>query len=112
MPFRLGCDIVSIPRFRERLAEGGEGFLERVFQPHEQAGAPLERLAGLFAAKEAACKALSLPPGSWLQIGVTEEITGIPRIQLLEPQPELQALYVSISQEGDYAMAVAIATFA
>ena len=111
MPFRIGCDIVSIHRFRERISESGESFLERVFQPHEQRGASLERLAGLFAAKEAVCKALCLRAGSWLQIGVTHEFSGSPRIELSEPQPGLQDLHLSISHAGEYAVAVALATF-
>jgi holo-[acyl-carrier protein] synthase len=111
MPLSLGCDIVSIGRFRDCLCEGGQAFLDRIFSPGEQAVASVERLAGLFAAKEAACKALSIPAGCWQQILVTYEASGKPQILLLEPMPGIQDLSLSISHDGDHAVAVVIATF-
>ncbi len=111
MPLSLGCDIVSIRRFRDCLREGGQAFLDRIFLPSEQAVASVERLAGLFAAKEAACKALSIPAGRWQQIWVTHEASGKPKILLLEPVPGMQDLSLSISHDGDYAVAMVVATF-
>lgn len=112
MPLSVGCDIVSISRFRDCLAQGGQAFLDRLFLPHEQAAASVERLAGLFAAKEAACKALSIPAGRWLELCVIHEASGAPKIRLLEPVPGVRDLSLSISHDGDHALAVVIATFA
>lgn len=106
---RTGCDLVSIPRFRQRVGEGGSAFLERIFLPEELSGKPLERLAGMFAAKEAVCKALNRPAGSWLGICIEHAPSGAPRAVLLEPEPTDAALSISIAHDGEYALAFAVA---
>jgi phosphopantetheine--protein transferase-like protein len=110
MRLSVGCDIVSIHRFRDCLGEGGHAFLERIFLPSEQQESSIERLAGLFAAKEAICKALSIPAGCWHQIYVTHEASGTPKVLLLEPVRGIQDLNLSISYDGNYAVAVVVAT--
>lgn len=108
MSFRTGCDLVSIGRFEERLRRGGKSFLERIFLPAEYLGQPVERLAGMFAAKEAVCKALRWPPGHWLEIAVEHETSGAPRVVLLNtPERELE-LSVSIAHDEGYALAFAV----
>ena len=57
---RTGVDLVSIAEFREALERRGDTMQPRLFTPSEVAGATVERLAGMFAAKEAAFKALAL----------------------------------------------------
>lgn len=101
----VGCDVVLISRFANALQEGGERFLERVFAPSEVAGSSAERLAGIFAAKEAAVKALGLPAGRWQEICVLHDENGAPRLLLNLPYEAA----VSISHDGDYAFAVVIA---
>lgn len=57
----LGLDVVEIDRLDAALSRFGGRFLARVLTPAERAALPpvaLPRLAGLFAAKEAAVKAL------------------------------------------------------
>src|SRR5919197_116700 len=59
----LGFDATDIPRIREMLDRYGERFLQRVFTAGEiayctQRRNPAPHLAGRFAAKEAAMKAL------------------------------------------------------
>ncbi len=59
----IGLDLVSVPRFADRLASGGERLLARLFTAAERAACadrprPAEHLAARFAAKEAAMKAL------------------------------------------------------
>jgi holo-[acyl-carrier protein] synthase len=59
----LGFDATDIPRVREVFARHGERFLRRVFTDHEieyctRRRDPVPHLAGRFAAKEAAMKAL------------------------------------------------------
>lgn len=106
MSLRVGCDIVSISLFRDRLNANGDLLAERIFHPGEAAGASAERLAGLFAAKEAACKALSLPPGAWLDILIEHDPRGAPMVAFLEPKPWIREITVSISHAGDYAIAM------
>lgn len=104
-PFRIGCDLVSITRFRQRMAENESTFLERIFWPAERRGKTPESLAGMFAAKEAALKALARPAGRWLALCVEHEPSGAPRIALLDADPAGADIRVSIAHDGDYALA-------
>jgi phosphopantetheine--protein transferase-like protein len=108
--FRIGCDLVSITRFQQRMVENEMDFLERIFWPDERHGQTPERLAGMFAAKEAACKALSLPPGHWLDLCVEHEPSGAPRIALLDADPAVAEIRVSIAHDSDYALAFVMAS--
>lgn len=109
---RLGCDIVHISRFADSVRREGEPFLARLFTPEESAGASLERLAGIFAAKEAACKALGIPAGNWHGIRLSHEDRGAPHLyidpSLMKGAPAETS--VSITHDGDYAMAVVFAS--
>lgn len=109
MALRVGCDIVSIDVFRKRLNASGDLLPERLFHPGERAGAGLERLAGLFAAKEAALKALGLSAGAWLRLYVDHDASGAPFMRLLEPDPGIKEISLSISHAGDTALAVVAA---
>jgi len=75
----LGLDVTELDRLQTVLDRYGERFLRRILTPAERAALPvyrLPRLAGLFAAKEAAVKALGtgfsqgigfFPPGNSLR---------------------------------------------
>jgi phosphopantetheine--protein transferase-like protein len=78
---RTGIDLVVIEQFATSLQRGGETFRRRLFHPSEVAGASTERLAAIFAAKEAAFKALELPPGNWLVLELRHSATGRPWIR-------------------------------
>jgi len=91
------------------MARGGPTFIDRVFSPAESVDASLERLAGLFAAKEAAIKALGLPPGAWHALVVSHEPNGAPTLTIDHPQLADGQVSLSISHDGDYAFAVVIA---
>jgi holo-[acyl-carrier protein] synthase len=57
----LGLDVVELDRLEAALSRFGERFMARILTPAELAALPqrpVPRLAGLFAAKEAAVKAL------------------------------------------------------
>ena len=57
----LGLDVTDLDRLDASLSRFGDRFLERILTPAERAALPacrLSRVAGLFAAKEAAVKAL------------------------------------------------------
>jgi phosphopantetheine--protein transferase-like protein len=109
MALRVGCDIVSIGEFRKRLQESGGLLLERLFHPGESAGAGPERLAGLFAAKEAALKSLGLPAGAWLQLCIDHDRSGAPLLRLLEQDSRIKEISVSISHNNDTAIAIVAA---
>ena len=66
----LGIDVAELERIETALARFGDRFLNRILTPAERAALPpirLARTAGLFAAKEAAAKAL----GTGFAQGVT-----------------------------------------
>lgn len=62
---RTGVDLIEIERIRKAIDRHGDRFLGRIFTPYElaQSCGRLESLAGKFAAKEAAAKALGT--GIW-----------------------------------------------
>jgi len=73
----LGLDVVELDRIEAALARFGGRFLDRILTPAERAALPgsrLPRVAGLFAAKEAAVKAL----GTGFSQGI-----GFPHLEIL-----------------------------
>lgn len=102
-PQRVGCDLVHIPTFTKRFSEGGDLMLDHVFLESELATfATEESRAGIFAAKEACMKAGVVAIGAWKEVVLTREESGKPHV--IE-----HAVDVSISHEGEYALAVALA---
>ena len=90
MSILLGLDLTPVPRVAQTLSRFGERFLERVFVPGEinrgrrHPRAFAEHVAGRFAAKEAAMKALGL---GWRglafrEIAVRRDARGKPRLEL------------------------------
>lgn len=105
---RIGIDLVQIAKVAELMEDGA--FLSRVFHPSEMGDRRPERLAGVFAAKEALFKALGTPRG-WLEAEVTWDPAGRPELRLAdEARPSgLLSLDLSIAHEGEYAMAAVVA---
>lgn len=114
----LGCDIVSISRIRRKLET--PRFAGKVFTAYEQqviAAKGADTAAGLWAAKEAVSKALGTGFVGFAMpdIEVLHRSSGQPCIQLhagaLDAFQALgaQTVHITISHDGDSAMAVAIA---
>ena len=75
MQVRVGADLVYLPRFRNVWGK----IQDEVFSPYELKclkNSEIERIAGVFAAKEAVIKALDLKAGSWLSIEVSNLKSG------------------------------------
>ena len=120
MRLAVGIDLVMVSRIASSLEHFGERFLRRIFTEGEVAyamAAPAltsERLAGRFAAKEAALKALGLAGRGigWRQIEVTVSASGAPELQLHGEARALSSgagdLALSLSHEGDFATAIVI----
>jgi len=120
----LGTDLVAIGRVEDVLSRHRERFLDRVFTPAERADClsrarPATHLAARLAAKEAAMKALGTGWGlgiRWREIEVHSgasvppslHLTGVAR-ERAETLGIRQAL-VSLSHDGEYAIAVVVAT--
>lgn len=113
MKILTGVDLVYLPRFKKAAKVGGENFLKRVFIETELVKTNPEHLAGIFAAKEAVIKALSLPPDSWHDIQISYQKNGSPQVQLptshlpvlSEIEGSLLTSSLSISHDGNYVMA-------
>ncbi len=114
-----GCDIVQIERFSEHLSD--VRFLDKCFTEEEQKycfakSSPAQHFAARFAGKEAVLKALS---GLDVRYGIGHvEIvissTGRPAVEFIgeaisekKLPPELIA-DLSLSHDGEYAMATAV----
>lgn len=109
MDVKIGCDIVSVARFEQSAKEGGKEFLNKIFSSSELAFAErIETLAGMFAAKESVMKALGLKAGDWQKIEIRKNSNGRPVVKILDSSKKILSQDISISHDGEYAMAVAI----
>ena len=113
----VGVDIVRVSRVREITERRGERFLGRYFSKGELAYSmkkcdPYPHLAARFAAKEAAYKAFSAAgmgdlPLSSFEVAV--EPSSVPRLRAVgngSRQVGSENVSVSLSHDGDYAVAV------
>lgn len=110
MKIFTGVDLVYLPRFKKTLKSGGEKFLRRVYLENELIhlrGGEVSAayLGGIFAAKEAVMKALSLKPGSWHDIQVRHQPNGAPRVEIVNCKLKIESCSLSISHDGNYVIA-------
>jgi len=120
-----GVDLASVSRLRGILEkEGGAHFEERVFSEGERVYCrarrdPMPHFAARFAAKEAYGKALGLglgPSGNFTEIEVVNAENGRPCLRLSGKALELfrgaggGEIHLSLSHEGDLALASVIVT--
>ena len=119
-----GVDLVDCNRLQSVLDRHGEGFLKRVFTPHELEYClgkkrQIEHLAGRFAAKEAVLKVLGTGWAggvNWTDIEVRRISSGQPSVHLTGRCREIadklgvRTILVSISHIDTHAIASAIGT--
>ena len=116
---KSGIDLIRTNRLAEVDPPIRERFIKRVFTPaeQEQARGDFEALSGLFAAKEAVSKVLGTGIGkvAWQDIEILHEWTGEPIVHLhgmaalVAEKKGLEEWSVSITHEGGFAAAVAVA---
>ena len=112
MIIQTGCDIVSIDRIKKSINVSGTVFLDHIFTSHELkiADGSAKSLAGIFAAKEAVIKYLSQEKTlNWKDIHISKRPNGRPQVNLLNQIEKLINIDISISHDGDYALATATA---
>src|SRR5512132_999387 len=113
----LGIDIIKVERIAAALRKFGDRFPKRVLTEAEQRyvrNRP-ENFAGRWAAKEAVSKVLGLGVRGvgWTEIEIVRLPTGAPAVRLSgrakrrAEQLGMGRIAVSISHEGDYAVAIA-----
>jgi holo-[acyl-carrier protein] synthase len=102
----IGCDIVSVSRIEKMMSSPTA--LKRVFHPSELTRFDAEHLAGIFAVKEAAFKALGIDSNSWHLIEVTYHSSGKPELILAEQIKDstIHSIDCSISHDAGLAFAV------
>ena len=118
----VGVDLVKVARIEEAVARFGERFLKRIFtdvelayclpSPHKP-----QRLAGRFAAKEAASKALGtgMVGVGWKDFEITNLPSGQPvlsvsgRARDVAQSRGIAEWRVSLAHEREYAVAVVTA---
>jgi holo-[acyl-carrier protein] synthase len=118
----IGVDLVRVGRIEEAVAKFGERFLKRIYTEVELAyclptAHKFERLAGRFAAKEAASKALGtgLVGVSWKDFEVRNLPSGKPNITLTGRASDIadalgyRVWTVTIAHEREFAVAVVTA---
>ena len=126
MPVRVGIDLVAVDTVQAAVDEHGERYLRRVYTPRElqacgtAAGPDASRLAGCFAAKEAAVKALRAPAGAalpWTELEVRRAADRSWAMELsgtaarLAAEAGLRDLSLSLTKAPGFAMAVVVARF-
>ena len=131
MIYGLGTDIINIDRIAQTLAKFGDRFAERTFTEGEQAEITAEtnaarcsaKAAKLFAAKEAAVKALGtgFRDGiSWRDVEVSHDALGKPLLKFYGAaaaklasvsQGKTAVLHLSLSDDYPVATAVVIIEF-
>ena len=114
----IGVDTVEIARIADVVERHGARFLDRVFRPDEcaYAGGRALALAGRFAAKEAAAKAMGtgIGPVGWRNIEVRNDAAGKPSLILHGAAAEraramgLLEWHVSITHSRDLATAFVV----
>ncbi len=113
----LGIDIIKVERIAAALKRFGDRFPKRVLTESEQRyvrNRP-QNFAGRWAAKEAVSKVLGLGVRGvgWTEIEIQRLPTGAPAVKLhgraarRAEQLGMGRIAVSISHEGDYAVAIA-----
>ncbi|MBN6777261.1 holo-ACP synthase [Pseudoclavibacter alba] len=113
----IGVDTVELSRFAAVL-DGTPRFLERVFAPGER-GLSCRSLAARFAAREAAIKAIGGLDGlTLLDLEVVREPSGAPRfargerLDAVLASRGIGALHLSLSHDGNQAIAFVVAEWA
>ncbi len=111
-----GIDIVQISRFKDLIEN--ENFMKKVFTTNEleyfkKIDFKPESIAGVYAAKEALLKALkgTLSTIDFKDIEVAHENSGCPYFQFyneLKEKVKTRSFSLSISHDGDYAIASVI----
>lgn len=118
---QIGCDLCRIAQLESMLKEE-PATLEKIFNPEEHREAlahkrPAQRLAGIFAAKEALAKAIRQPSllGKYYrEVTVSHQADGRPALQLSPRLTDLlssQGIFwvdLSISHDGEYALAAVL----
>ena len=105
--FGVGIDLVKIDKFKKILFEENESFYRKNFSKEEieyclKFEEPYKHFAGKFAIKEATIKAINKKIGL-LQIKTYHDDESKPKVSIINEKIDFK---VSVSHDGDYAIAI------
>lgn len=107
MQIKTGVDILWIKEFSRMAKLGGEEFLKHCFSPNEVKENPtILGSAGIYCAKEAVIKALSLTTDWWQKIEISKNEEGRPKVEVVGVKESIISDDLSISHNGSYVVAV------
>lgn len=112
----IGIDIENISRFKNLKLSKENKFLNRIFTTHEidycfAKKNAASSLATKYAGKEAVIKAFSLTDNvslSYKEIEITNDLSGAPRVRLIWDKAKKYQIFISLSNETEKAIGVAI----
>lgn len=121
--FGIGIDVVEVDRIASAIERHGDHFVAKLFTDAERKYCDAQKRSALhyaarFAAKEAVSKALGTGIGGqagWLDLEITRDASGAPKLVLSGAAAEFAALneitsiQISLTHARDYAAANAIA---
>jgi len=99
----IGIDLVEIAEFKRQLDLGGDTFIKKSFNLEDLANQEIDHLAGIWAAREAVAKAMTLELRKYTDIVISYDQQGKPRAKVYN-----QLYEISIAHHGDYAVAIAL----
>lgn len=112
---RVGCDIISIERIEKIYNRHDKAFLDKFLSPAEQRLIKSSAtLAGFWAAKEAASKALGVGIGKkcgFLDMVIDKNKKNAPKLKFspkITKKFKLKSTALSISHDGGFAIAVVV----
>lgn len=105
LKIKTGIDILRISEFDRMVKTTADLLKHRVFLEEELANASHETLAGIFCAKEAVIKALSLTVDDWKNIRILKRVDGKPYVKVKAIEG-IESDDLSISHEEDIVVAV------
>ena len=114
----IGCDIVAIARVEKIYTRYGQIFLDKILNKNEQKLVKNPTtLAGFFAAKEAASKALGVgiyKECGFLDIKILKDSKNAPKLEFtpkIKQKFNIKESAVSIAHDGGFAIAVVALEF-
>jgi len=112
MAIKVGTDIIDINRVQKSIDKFQDKFLERFLSKEEIAiSKKVETVAGFWASKEAISKALGCGIGkelSFLDIEIKKNSNNAPYFELKSKKWDIIDSSLSISHDGNFAIAVVV----
>lgn len=122
MIYGIGCDLVCVARIQSAFDDHPQRFLKRILTPEEHKHYhtrtdQIRFLAKRFALKEAVVKSLRIgfQGCSWQDLNIENDAQGAPgvqcskKLQVWLKQHDIAHIHVSVSDEKDHVMAMAVA---